>query len=136
MGASLFDIPAFGARCAYTIDGSKRGELQDETFSGDEVRVRVTGVGVHPGFATGKLVSALRVAAQIVAALPSDRLTPETTSGREGFIHPTLLHGTTERAEARFIVRDFRCWRRTWRCCARPAIAWPRPTPVPRWSSR
>ena len=106
-GATLFDIPGFGARCAYTIDGSKRGELQDETFSGDEVRVRVTGVGVHPGFATGKLVSALRVAAQIVAALPSDRLTPETTSEREGFIHPTMLQGSTDRAEARWIVRDF-----------------------------
>lgn len=106
-GATLFDIPRFGARCAYTIDGSSRGELQDESFSADEVRVRVTGVGVHPGFATGKLVSALRVAAQIVAALPADRLTPETTSGREGFIHPTLLQGTTDRAEARWIVRDF-----------------------------
>lgn len=106
-GATLFDIPAFGARCAYTIDGSSRGELQDETFSAVEVRIKVTGVGVHPGFATGKLVSALRVAAQIVAALPSDRLTPETTSGREGFIHPTLLQGATDRAEARWIVRDF-----------------------------
>jgi tripeptide aminopeptidase len=106
-GATLFDIPKFGARCAYTIDGSKRGELQDESFSADEVRVRVTGVGVHPGFATGKLVSALRVAAQIVAALPADRLTPETTSDREGFIHPTVLQGTTDRAEARWSVRDF-----------------------------
>lgn len=106
-GATLFDIAGFGARCAYTIDGSSRGELQDETFSAVEVRVRVTGVGAHPGFATGKLVSALRVAAQIVAALPSDRLTPETTSGREGFIHPTMLQGATDRAEARWIVRDF-----------------------------
>jgi tripeptide aminopeptidase len=106
-GATLFDIPKFGARCAYTIDGSKRGELQDESFSADEVRVKITGVGVHPGFATGKLVSALRVAAQIVAALPADRLTPETTSGREGFIHPTVLQGATDKAEARWIVRDF-----------------------------
>jgi tripeptide aminopeptidase len=106
-GATLFDIPAFGARCAYTIDGSRRGELQDESFSAIEVRVRVTGVGVHPGFATGKLVSALRIAAQIVAALPTDRLTPETTSGREGFIHPTFLQGATDTAEARWIVRDF-----------------------------
>lgn len=106
-GATLFDIPRFGARCAYTIDGSKRGELQDESFSAIEVRVRVTGVGVHPGFATGKLVSALRVAAQIVAALPADRLTPETTSRRDGFIHPTFLQGATDKAEARWIVRDF-----------------------------
>ncbi len=106
-GATLFDIPRFGARCAYTIDGSTLGELQDESFSAIEVRVRVTGVGVHPGFATGKLVSALRVAAQIVAALPTDRLTPETTSGRAGFIHPTMLQGATDKAEARWIVRDF-----------------------------
>jgi tripeptide aminopeptidase len=106
-GATLFDIPRFGARCAYTLDGSRLGELQDETFSAIEVRVRITGVGVHPGFATGKLVSALRVAAQIVAALPADRLTPETTSGREGFIHPTLLQGSTDTAEVRWIVRDF-----------------------------
>jgi tripeptide aminopeptidase len=106
-GATLFDIPRFGARCAYTIDGSRRGELQDESFSADEVRIRVTGVGVHPGFATGKLVSALRVAAQIVAAVPTDRLTPETTSGRQGFIHPTVIHGATDRAEVRWIVRDF-----------------------------
>jgi tripeptide aminopeptidase len=106
-GATLFDIPAFGARCAYTIDGSKRGELQDESFSAIEVRIKVTGVGVHPGFATGKLVSALRVAAQIVAALPTDRLTPETTAARDGFIHPTMLQGATDRAEVRWIVRDF-----------------------------
>jgi tripeptide aminopeptidase len=106
-GATLFDIPAFGARCAYTIDGSKRGELQDESFSAVEVRVRVNGVGVHPGFATGKLVSALRIVAEVVAALPTDRLTPETTSGREGFIHPTFLQGATDKAEARWIVRDF-----------------------------
>ncbi len=106
-GATLFDLPRFGARCAYTVDGSRLGELQDESFSAVEVRVRIKGVGVHPGFATGKLVSALRVAAQVVAALPTDRLTPETTSGREGFIHPTFLRGDTEAAEARWIVRDF-----------------------------
>ncbi len=106
-GATLFDIPGFGARCAYTIDGSKLGELQDETFSAIEVRVKVEGVGVHPGFATGKLVSALRIAAQIVAALPADRLTPETTSGREGFIHPTFLRAATDTAEVRWVIRDF-----------------------------
>ena len=106
-GATLFDIQGFGARCAYTLDGSKRGELQDESFSAIEVRIHVTGVGVHPGFATGKLVSAMRVAAQIVAAMPTDRLTPETTSGREGFVHPHFVHGATDRAELRLIVRDF-----------------------------
>ena len=106
-GATLFDIPAFGARCAYTVDGSEVGELQDETFSALEVRAVVHGVEVHPGWATGKLVNALRIAAQIVAALPADRLTPESTSGREGFIHPYELTGQAGRASIRAIVRDF-----------------------------
>jgi tripeptide aminopeptidase len=106
-GATLFDIPAFGARCAYTIDGSKLGELEDESFSAIEVIVTVTGVDVHPGQATGKMVSALRLAARIVAALPADRLTPDTTAGREGFIHPYQLTGSVASAEIRVIVRDF-----------------------------
>ncbi len=106
-GPTLFDLARFGARCAYTLDGSALGELQDETFSGVEVRVRIAGVGVHPGWAKGKLVNALRVASRIVAALPSDELAPEATDGRQGFIHPTKLNGTAERAEIRFIVRDF-----------------------------
>jgi tripeptide aminopeptidase len=86
-GATLFDVPAFGARCAYTMDGSSLGEIQDETFSAVEATIRITGVDVHPGFATGILVNAARVAARIVAALPQDRLTPESTKGREGFVH-------------------------------------------------
>ena len=106
-GATLFDIERFGALCAYTIDGSEIGELQDETFSAVEVTVTIGGVDVHPGQATGKLVNALRLAAQIVAALPSDRLTPETTSGREGFIHPYELTGSAGRARIVAIVRDF-----------------------------
>ncbi|HTX45014.1 MAG TPA: peptidase T [Solirubrobacteraceae bacterium] len=107
MGAITFDIDRFGARCAYTLDGSDLGELQDETFSAAEVRVIVHGIEVHPGEAKGKLVNALRLAAQIVAALPSDGLTPETTSGREGFIHPYEITGSPGLAEFRAIVRDF-----------------------------
>jgi tripeptide aminopeptidase len=106
-GATLFDIARFGALCAYTVDGSEIGELQDETFSAVEVRVQIEGVEVHPGQATGKLVNALRLAAEIITELPSDRLTPETTSGREGFIHPFQLSGTAGRATLRAIVRDF-----------------------------
>jgi tripeptide aminopeptidase len=106
-GATLFDIPAFGARCAYTIDGSELGELQDESFSAIEVIMTVTGVDVHPGQATAKMVSALRLAARVVAALPADGLTPDTTAGREGFIHPYELSGSVARAELRAIVRDF-----------------------------
>jgi tripeptide aminopeptidase len=106
-GATLFDIERFGALCAYTMDGSEIGEFTDETFSAQEVVVTVHGVDVHPGHATGKLVSALRLAADIVAALPSDRLTPDTTSGREGFIHVSHLTGTAAVAEMKAIVRDF-----------------------------
>ncbi len=106
-GATLFDIQRFGATCAYTIDGSELGELQDETFSALEAILTVRGVDVHPGQATGKLVNALRLAARIVAALPADALTPETTAGREGFIHPYELSGTPARARIRAIVRDF-----------------------------
>jgi tripeptide aminopeptidase len=106
-GATLFDIKRFGAFCAYTMDGSGLGGLDDETFSADEAIVTVTGVDVHPGQATGKLVSALRVASEIVAELPSDRLTPDTTSAREGFIHPYELAGSAARAEIRLIIRDF-----------------------------
>jgi tripeptide aminopeptidase len=106
-GATLFDIERFGALCAYTIDGSEVGELQDETFTAAEAILTIDGVDVHPGQATGKLVSALKLAARIVAALPSDRLSPETTSGREGFIHPYQLTGTPARATISTIVRDF-----------------------------
>jgi tripeptide aminopeptidase len=106
-GATLFDLERFGAVCAYTLDGSERGELQDETFSAVEVIVTVHGIEVHPGQASGKLVNALRLAAGIVASLPGDGLTPETTSGREGFIHIYDMTGRPGRAQIRAIVRDF-----------------------------
>jgi tripeptide aminopeptidase len=106
-GATLFDIERFGARCAYTLDGSQPGELQDETFSAVEVTLTIHGVDIHPGWATGKLVNAARLAGRVVAALPPDRLTPETTSGREGFIHVYELDGTAGRTVIRAIVRDF-----------------------------
>jgi tripeptide aminopeptidase len=106
-GATLFDIERFGARCAYTLDGSELGELQDETFSAASAVLTIRGVEMHPGQATGKLVNALRLAAQVVSALPSDTLTPETTADRDGFIHPHEISGTPAKAEVRFILRDF-----------------------------
>ena len=106
-GGGRFDLEAFGADCAYTVDGSELGGLQDETFSADAALVTVTGVGVHPGLATGTLVSALRIAAEIVAALPADRLTPDTTSGYEGFVHPIALSATAATATIELILRDF-----------------------------
>ncbi|HEU4973470.1 MAG TPA: peptidase T [Baekduia sp.] len=106
-GATLFDVERFGAFCAYTMDGSELGELQDETFTAASVRVTVHGVDIHPGFATGKLVNAARLAARIVAALPQDRLTPETTQDREGFIHVHEVAGDARTAIIGTIVRDF-----------------------------
>jgi tripeptide aminopeptidase len=105
-GATLFDIERFGARCAYTVDGSDLGELQDESFSAIEAIVTVRGVDVHPGQATGKLVNALRLISRIVAALPVE-LSPERTADREGFIHPYELTGSAGRAQLRAILRDF-----------------------------
>jgi tripeptide aminopeptidase len=101
-----FDIERFGAVCAYTLDGSEPGELQDETFSAAEVTIVVRGVEVHPGWAKGTLVNAARLAARILAALPPE-LTPEATEGREGFIHPYELSATAGEATIRAIVRDF-----------------------------
>ena len=106
-GASLFDIERFGAHGAYTLDGSQPGELQDETFSASEIVLTIHGVDVHPGWATGKLVNAARLAARVLAALPADELTPETTSEREGFIHPYSVKGSAAKAQVRLIVRDF-----------------------------
>jgi tripeptide aminopeptidase len=106
-GATLFDIERFGAACAYTIDGSDLGELQDETFSAVEAIITITGVDVHPGWAKGRLVSALRLAARVVAALPADTLAPEAADGRDGYIHPYALSGTPARAQIRVILRDF-----------------------------
>ena len=106
-GATLFDVARFGAACAYTLDGSEAGEIQDETFSGDELTATIHGVEVHPGLAHGKLVNALRLAAKIVAELPSGEMTPETTTGRDGYIHPYELTGRAGQAQIRAILRDF-----------------------------
>jgi tripeptide aminopeptidase len=105
-GATLFDIEGFGAYCAYTLDGSTAGEIQDETFSGIRVEVRVKGVDIHPGFATGRMVNATRLAGRILAELPPE-LTPEATSGRDGFIHIYEVRGTAGEATIEAIVRDF-----------------------------
>jgi tripeptide aminopeptidase len=106
-GATLFDMERFGAFCAYTMDGSEVPELQDETFTAAEVRLTVHGVDIHTGFANGKLVNAARLASAIVARLPADRLSPETTEGREGFIHVYAMTGDAQRMTVTAIVRDF-----------------------------
>jgi len=106
-GAFLFDIDGFGAECAYTFDGSEIGELTDETFSAASAELTIHGVEVHPGMGTGKLVNAARLAGRVLAALPQDRLTPESTSERAGFIHVHAVHATAGVARIEAIVRDF-----------------------------
>lgn len=105
-GVKHVDINKLGAQFAYTMDGEKAGTIEDETFSADGVQVTIQGVSVHPGFARGKMVSALKIAAAIINNLPKDKLSPETTSGKEGFVHPTNLSGGVDSARIEFIVRD------------------------------
>lgn len=106
-GVVHFPVETFGAAAAYTVDGSTAGELQAETFSGAGVRMRIRGRAIHPGWAKGELVNALKVAAEIVTRLPEDGLSPETTEGREGYVHPVFLRGDSSEARLTFIVRDF-----------------------------
>jgi tripeptide aminopeptidase len=105
-GAEDFDLQAFGADVAYTLDGSGLGELEAETFSAKSVRVTIHGHSVHPGTAKGKLVNAVKLAADLVASFPRDRLSPETTDGREGYVHPSAIAGGTEVVTVDFIARD------------------------------
>lgn len=106
-GTEHVDLEKLGADFGYTIDGETLGSLEDETFSADAVHLRIQGVSQHPGFAKGRLESAIKIAGDILSALPKDRLSPETTEAMEGFIHPTFMNGTVEEAELEFIIRDF-----------------------------
>jgi tripeptide aminopeptidase len=106
-GVVHFPVESFGAKAAYTVDGSTAGELQSETFSGAQVRMRIHGRAIHPGWAKGELVNAIKVAGEILARLPQGRLSPETTEGREGYVHPVLVEGDSSEVELRFIARDF-----------------------------
>ncbi|ATL47701.1 peptidase T [Chitinophaga caeni] len=106
-GVKYVNMEKLGAEFGYTMDGGELGSLEDETFSADAVKVVIQGVSAHPGMAKGKLVSALKIAAAVVDALPKDILSPETTEKRQGFIHPVRMQGTVETAEIDFIIRDF-----------------------------
>ena len=106
-GVDHFDIEEFGADFAYTLDGAEVGRIDDETFSASEVRIRIEGLSVHPGTSKGKMVNAIKLGARLLERLPRDDRSPETTDGREGFIHPHRFTGTTAEAELRFIARDF-----------------------------
>lgn len=105
-GADKVDLEKLGARFAYTLDGSTVGEIENETFSADGVVIEITGVAMHPGYAKGKMENAIKAASDIVARLPRD-IAPETTDGRDGFIHPVDISGSMESAKLQLIVRDF-----------------------------
>ncbi|WOS65754.1 peptidase T [Sinorhizobium fredii] len=105
-GVDKVDLQKLGAEFAYTVDGETTGHIEDETFSADSVDITIHGVAIHPGFAKDKMENAIKIAAAIVDRLPKD-MAPETTAGREGFVHPTGLSGSMEKATLSFIVRDF-----------------------------
>lgn len=106
-GTEKVDIQKLGADFGYTIDGEALGTLEDETFSADAVKITIQGVSTHPGFAKGKLENALKIAGDLLAALPKDTLSPETTEAKEGFVHPTRMEGNQDQAVLEFIIRDF-----------------------------
>jgi tripeptide aminopeptidase len=106
-GTAHFDVAAFGAVAAYTLDGGGRGELECESFSADSLTVTFRGFNTHPGYAKGRMRNALKAAAGFVASFPADRLSPETTEGTEGYIHPFVAEGGVETATVRVLLRDF-----------------------------
>jgi tripeptide aminopeptidase len=106
-GVDRVDLKKLGADFGYTIDGETLGSIEDETFSADGATLKIYGVSTHPGFAKGKMESAIKILAEILDSLPKDTLTPEATHQKEGFIHPVSMNGQVEEAEAQFIIRDF-----------------------------
>ncbi|MBB1286233.1 peptidase T [Flavisolibacter sp. BT320] len=106
-GTAKVDMEKLGAHFGYTLDGGEAGSLEDETFSADGVQLVIHGVITHPGYAKGKMVNALKIAGDVLASLPRAELSPETTEGKQGFIHPVRVDGIAEKATIDFIIRDF-----------------------------
>jgi tripeptide aminopeptidase len=106
-GTEKFDVKKFGAKYAYTVDGQTRGEVESETFSADGVSIKFHGKNIHPGYAKGKMINAVKIAASFIESLPKDRLSPETTEKREGYVHCVSINGNEELATLKFIIRDF-----------------------------
>jgi tripeptide aminopeptidase len=106
-GVDKADLKRLGADVAYTIDGETAGQVEDETFSADGATVTIQGVPAHPGFAKGAMENAVKIAARVIENLPKDTCSPETTEGKEGFIHPLSISAELDRATLKFILRDF-----------------------------
>jgi len=106
-GTRYFDVERFGAVYAYTMDGETLGEIQDEAFSADTFHVAFIGTNTHPGFAKGRMVNSIKVAADFVGRLPVDRMSPETTEDKQGYVHPYVVDAGVERTSIKVLVRDF-----------------------------
>ena len=106
-GVDKADLKKLGADFAYTMDGETAGHIEDETFSADGATITIEGVSTHPGFAKGRMEHAIKIASAIVDRLPKDSCSPETTEGKQGFLHPISISGALEQATIGFIVRDF-----------------------------
>lgn len=106
-GVDKVDLQKLGADYGYTLDAGERGAFEDETFSADGVTITFSGVSAHPGYGKNKLVNAIKAAAAFIDALPGNGLSPETTEGREGFVHPVHINGIAEKVTLQFIIRDF-----------------------------
>ena len=107
-GANGFDVERFGSVCAYTLDGGSRGELEYESFSADLMTLTFGGFNTHPGYAQGRMVNAIRLAGRFLDRLPRDGMSPETTSGYEGFVHPYHVEAGVDRTRVKVLLRDFR----------------------------
>lgn len=105
-GVDKLDMDRLNADYGYTMDGGVLGSIEDESFSADAVKIVIHGISAHPGYAKGKLVNALKIGGNILAALPKDSWSPETTEGREGYVHPNAFNGIQEKATLEFIIRD------------------------------
>jgi tripeptide aminopeptidase len=106
-GANHFDVARFGCACAYTLDGGSRGEIEAESFSADLMTVTFHGFNTHPGYAQGRMLNAIKIAAAFIHLLPSGELSPESTSGHEGFVHPYVQQSGVDRTTVKLIIRDF-----------------------------
>src|SRR3954469_10401227 len=106
-GTDHFDVARFGALCAYTMDGGSRGEIKTESFSADAMTVTFHGFNTHPGYAKRRMVNAIKIAAAFIDSLPHDTLSPETTDGHDGFVHPYVVQAGVERTSVKLLVRDF-----------------------------
>jgi tripeptide aminopeptidase len=106
-GANRFDVGRFGALCAYTMDGGSAGEVEWESFSADAMTITFKGFNTHPGYAKGRMVNAIKLAADFISRLPTDRLSPETTDGYDGYVHPYVMDASVDRTSVRILIRDF-----------------------------